>query len=204
MGKVYILTNDSMPGIIKIGITEKESIEDRIKELDNTSIPTPFRFHYAVETENHKEIEKLIHNAFSKFRIRNNREFFAMDPESAVSALKISGAKEIILDNLMIDDAGKFLEEEPKKYMKIFTFSHVKIPFGSELTFTRDENIKCKVISEREVEYEDNRYSLSGLAKYILGKMGYNWKSVQGPMYFTYNGKTLYEIREEIESEEEV
>jgi len=25
MGKVYILTNDSMPGIIKIGVTEQET-----------------------------------------------------------------------------------------------------------------------------------------------------------------------------------
>ncbi len=42
MGIVYILTNDSMPGIIKMGITD-ESIQDRMKSLDNTSIPTPFR-----------------------------------------------------------------------------------------------------------------------------------------------------------------
>ena len=38
-----------------------------------------------------KEIEKLAHDTFSAFRIRENREFFKMDPERAVSALKISG-----------------------------------------------------------------------------------------------------------------
>ena len=203
MGKVYILTNDAMPGIIKIGITEMETIEDRIKSLDNTSVPKPFRFHYAIETEKHKEIENLMHNAFSKFRIRNNREFFEMDPESAVSALKISGATEIKLKNEMIDEKGSIIEEEAIQLKKIFTFSQVNIPVGSEISFTRDENIKCKVISNREVEYEGESYSLSGLAKKLLGNMGYIWKSVQGPMYFKYNEKTLYELRNELESIDE-
>ena len=103
MGKVYILTNDSMPGIIKIGITDQETIEERIKSLDNTSVPKPFRFYFAIESEKYKDIEKLIHNAFSDYRIRNNREFFEMDPERAVAALKISGAPEIKLKNEMID-----------------------------------------------------------------------------------------------------
>jgi hypothetical protein len=203
MGKVYILTNDAMPGIIKIGITEMETIEDRIKSLDNTSLPKPFRFHYAIETEKHKEIEKLMHNAFSKFRIRNNREFFEMDPESAVAALKISGANEIKLKNEMIDEKGIVVEEESIQTKKIFTFSQVNIPIGSEIIFTRDENIVCKVISNREIEFEGETYTLSGLAKKLLNGMGYVWKSVQGPMYFKYNEKTLYELRNELEAIEE-
>ncbi|MDR1072058.1 MAG: GIY-YIG nuclease family protein [Treponema sp.] len=76
MGKVYILTNDSMPGIIKIGIIDQESIEDRIKQLDNTSIPMAFRFYFAIESDRYSDIEKNIHDAFSDFRVRKNREFF--------------------------------------------------------------------------------------------------------------------------------
>ena len=106
MGKVYILTNDAMPGIIKIGITEN-TVEERMKTLDTTSVPMPFRFHFAIESENFKEIEKLMHNAFSYFRIRDNREFFKMDAENAVSALKISGASEIKMNNEMIVEIEK-------------------------------------------------------------------------------------------------
>jgi hypothetical protein len=202
MGKVYILTNDSMPGIIKIGVTEQETIEERIKTLDNTSVPTPFRFYFAIETNNYKEIEKLIHNAFSDYRIRLNREFFEMDPERAVSALKISGAPEIKLNNEMIDEKGVVIKDNiPKKYTKRFSFSFVNIPIGSELIYTRDEDIKCKVVSDNEVEYNGNRYSLSKLADELLTKSGYNWKSVQGPLYFKYNDKTLFELKKEMESE---
>lgn len=204
MGKVYILTNDVMPGIIKIGITDMDTIEERIKSLDNTSVPKPFRFHYAIETEKHKEIEKLMHNAFSKFRIRDNREFFEMDAENAVAALKISGAPEIKRKNEMIDENGIIIEEEQIASRKIVTFSSLKIPLNSELSFTRDENVKCKVISEREVEYEGQKYFLSGLAKKLLNEMGYTWKTVQGSMYFKYNDKTLCEIKNEIEYTDEM
>jgi len=65
-GKVYILTNDVMPGIIKIGITE-QSIEERIKSLDNTSLPLPFRFYYGIETDRFQEIESNLHDAFDNF-----------------------------------------------------------------------------------------------------------------------------------------
>lgn len=203
MGKVYILTNDSMPGIIKIGITDQESIEDRIKSLDNTSVPKPFRFYFAIETEKYKEIEKLMHNAFSDYRIRSNREFFEMDPERAVAALKISNASEIKINNEMIDEEGKVIMDEnlPKGYKKRFSFSYVNIPIGSELTYTRDENIKCKVINDCEIEYNNKKYSLSRLADELLTLSGYNWKGVTGPLYFKYNEKTLSELKKEKESE---
>jgi len=44
---VYILTNQSMPDTIKIGITD--NLERRMRELDKTSTPLPFECYYAVE-----------------------------------------------------------------------------------------------------------------------------------------------------------
>ena len=39
MAIVYILTNESMPDTIKVGITE--NLDRRVRELDNTSTPLP-------------------------------------------------------------------------------------------------------------------------------------------------------------------
>lgn len=205
MGKVYILTNDAMPGIIKIGVTEGK-IEERIRGLDNTSVPLPFRFYYAIETDRYREIESNIHNAFGEYRMRANREFFKMDPERAVSALRISGCPEIKIGNEMIDEKGEIVKEEPgvdKKYKKRFSFAYVNIPIGSTLNFTRDESKKCIVVSDGEVEYNNERYSLSKLAAKFLHELDYEWKTVQGPAFFEFNGKTLYEIKKEKEAETE-
>ena len=88
MPVVYILTNQSMPNTIKIGVTE--NLERRIKELDNTSTPMPFECYYAVEVKDASIIEKKIHEGFDDKRIRQNREFFSVSAEQAKSILQIA------------------------------------------------------------------------------------------------------------------
>jgi len=68
-GVIYILTNPFMPDIFKIGRTER-NVEDRIKQLDTTSMPAPFRCVYAAEVNDVVIIEKRIHKIFSDKRIR--------------------------------------------------------------------------------------------------------------------------------------
>jgi hypothetical protein len=205
MGIVYILTNDSMPGIIKMGITD-ESIQDRMKSLDNTSIPTPFRFYFAIEDDRYKEIEKLVHNTFADYRIRQNREFFKVDPERAVSALKISGGKELKLKDDMINEDGKIVEEKidnPNrgKDTKRFQFEKYGIPIGSELVFVRDEEKKCIVLKNNNVSYNGKEYSISGLAKMLINEMGYNWKTANGPNFFEYNDILVSDIYKKYKEE---
>ena len=84
---VYILTNQSMPDTIKIGITD--NLERRMRELDNTSTPLPFECYYAVEVQDAKVIEKKIHEGLDNSRIRQSREFFNPSPEQAKALLEI-------------------------------------------------------------------------------------------------------------------
>jgi len=44
-----------------------------------------------------------------------------------------------------------------------------KIPVGAELIFSRDENIKAKVVDNHSVEYNGKVTSLSNSAQKILG-----------------------------------
>ena len=48
-----------MSDIIKIGITD--NLSRRLRELDNTSTPLPFECFYAVEVDDARAIEKLLH-----------------------------------------------------------------------------------------------------------------------------------------------
>ena len=57
-----------MPDIFKIGRTER-NVEDRIKPLDTTSMPAPFRCVYAAEVNDVVIVEKRIHKIFIDKRI---------------------------------------------------------------------------------------------------------------------------------------
>jgi hypothetical protein len=59
-GIVYVLINAAMPGLVKIGITET-NVEDRIRTLDNTSVPIPFECFYAAQVTDPLKVEKAIH-----------------------------------------------------------------------------------------------------------------------------------------------
>ncbi len=199
MGKVYIFTNDYMPGVVKIGLTNN-SIEERLRGLDTTGVPAPFRAHYAIECgEHYSNIEKQLHSAYTENRIRNNREFFEVEPENVVRTMKfyieMGLTEEIDVSDEMVDESGnKTVKAKTPKRSGKFSFSEVGIEIGSELFFSRDENIKCIVFSDNTVEYKEKEYSLSSLAVKLLQDMGYKSTNVSGPRYFLYNNTVLSDM----------
>ena len=83
---VYVLSNESMPGTYKIGKTS--NIKTRLKDLDSTSNPTPFKVEILFECEDHDYVEKKMHKIFSDYRVRSNREFFRTNLLSVRKAFK--------------------------------------------------------------------------------------------------------------------
>ena len=77
-GYIYILENDEMPGLYKVGWTER-SADERAKELSGTGLPTPYKVAYSKSTNLTAEIEKTIHKNLDYCRLRSNREFFKAD-----------------------------------------------------------------------------------------------------------------------------
>jgi len=81
-GYVYILTNRSMPGLVKIGRTTR-SPEQRLTELWQTGVPTPFEVYHYVRTPSCVQLEAMCHQALADVRVDEAREFFAARPEVA-------------------------------------------------------------------------------------------------------------------------
>ena len=198
---IYILTNQSMPDTIKIGITD--NLERRIKELDNTSLPLPFECYYAVEVEDASKIEKKIHEGLDDARIRDNREFFNTTPEQAKSILKIAeimGGKDVTPKGDIVETAqDKQALEKSRKIRKRFNFEMINIQPGTILNFVKDTTITCEVHDDRKVKFRDKITSLSDAADIVLREMGYDWSAAQGPIWWSYQGKSLSELRRERE-----
>ena len=89
-GYVYILTNPSFKeDWVKIGKSSRP-VNVRSKELDNTAVPLPFEIFATIRTVKFNEVEKLIHKTIDRLtdlRIRQNREFFNIQPQIALDIL---------------------------------------------------------------------------------------------------------------------
>ncbi|MEI7177097.1 GIY-YIG nuclease family protein [Pectobacterium carotovorum] len=81
-GYIYVLGNESMPGIYKIGMTKHEP-ELRAKEISSTTgVPTPFSVIAAFHSRNPRADERMVHEAFDDCRVNQNREFFSLAGEN--------------------------------------------------------------------------------------------------------------------------
>jgi len=78
IGFIYILENEAMPGLWKIGSSERKNISDRINELYNghSGVPFPFNIVFVGKVKDHKTVEDCIKKQFKRFRVNPKREFF--------------------------------------------------------------------------------------------------------------------------------
>lgn len=86
-GYVYILVNQSMPGMIKIGRTLRDSRE-RARELHTTGVPTPFEVVYEVFVEEHELVEERFKREMDAYKVAHNREFFRLPLRDAIDRLQ--------------------------------------------------------------------------------------------------------------------
>jgi len=196
---IYILINESMPGYVKIGKTST-SLEQRIKELSgSTSVPLPFTCFYACTVKDSAFVEHQLHDAFDNHRVNPRREFFQIAPERVVSALKLAQIEDITPKNDIVEDKeDQKALNEARERRSPFRFDMADIPYGSEIVFSRDENIKAKVIDNRFIELNGEKTRLSISAQKLLG---YDY-GVAGTDYWMYEGETLDERRRRIGNEE--
>jgi hypothetical protein len=82
-GFVYILSNPSMPDLVKIGKTTASPIQ-RMQELHSTGVPTPFELEFAAEVTDCHASERSAHDALAKHRVSTNREFFRVSVRRAI------------------------------------------------------------------------------------------------------------------------
>jgi T5orf172 domain len=201
---VYILTNEAMPDLVKIGVTSRDNINPRVAELSQPAgVPLPFKCHFAGEVDDEIGVEKLIHQVFAEYRINPKREFFRIAPEKAVLALKLAKAKDVTPNHEpILDKAESDAAEAEQKRRSRTKLSALGILPGTVLTFTRDPNITCEVIEGNKVEYEGQSMAPSVAAKYALEKLGQPAIAANGYEFWMVGDKTIWEIRMEKENPE--
>ena len=87
-GYIYCFSNSSMPGILKVGMTERMP-EIRLSEAnasDTWRPPTPYKIEFAKKVSNPSQKEKTLHTLLEQYteRIHPRREFFRVSQEEVL------------------------------------------------------------------------------------------------------------------------
>lgn len=199
-GIIYVLTNEWMPGLVKIGKT-KNSVDDRKNQLYSTGVPTQFECEYAVKVNNYEEVEKRILSAFQKYRVNIKREFFKIEADDVIAVLKafeLVGGSDVT--NVINKDLKKNVSQEEvasiegyhkRQSLPNFNFIEMGIMVGERLDFKdQEKGISVIVKGERIVEYNGEEMSLTKATKSILD----NPSPVSPTLYWLYKGKKLRNI----------
>ena len=88
---VYILENETLPGLLKIGYT-KSTPDERAKQISNaTGVPLPYKVAWAFRCCNGELLEGEVHHALRKYRVNNQREFFQIGLDEAKQTIESIG-----------------------------------------------------------------------------------------------------------------
>lgn len=213
-GYIYVLTNPSFPDYIKIGYAK--DVENRLQQLNRSEcIPYAFRIYatYEVEEElSDKKVHSIIDTlnptlrAIEQFNGKTKkREFYQMDAEDAYALLQNIAAISGTRDRLhKISPTGEEIEDEKQaeevrtervERRSPFSFRKCQIPDGSELYYYSNPEIKAVVKDERTILFNGTVTSLSASAQMIENLN----HSVQGTIYWCYQGETLKDRRNRME-----
>ena len=217
-GYVYILTNPSFrEDWVKIGKSSRP-VDVRSKELDNTAVPLPFEIYATLKTSKYDKVEKQIHKQIDRLtdlRIRQNREFFNIAPSVALDIMRdiadlledaelavyvegkpiVSSSKD---EDKKINAANEYRKR--KKSKPAFKFHMVGLNVGDIIIFDA-LNLPIKVASDDKIEYEGRLWSLSAFtAEFLPEEMRTPSGAYQGPKYFSYKGKSMWQMRLEGET----
>ena len=211
---MYIGTNKSFPGLVKIGYAA--DVEKMLERLyQDMMTPYPYQVYATFENPPHyagnglrRIIEKLrpeLKTDDGEQGSLHDRGFYAITPQEAYQLLEdiaeISGTAEFLHRNPEYeeDKLPEIVQTQGDikqgKRRKKFLFSMIGLRYGDEIQFKGDPGRTFRVMNDQAVEYNGKAYSLSALAKELTGKAA----GPQGTLYFTYRGETLDHMRRRME-----
>lgn len=86
---LYLLSNPSMPDLVKIGMTRNEP-DERLQQLFSTGVPQPFVLEFCAIVNDGLQAERLAHDGLSSYRLSSSREFFRIDVIKAIEITKLA------------------------------------------------------------------------------------------------------------------
>ena len=207
---LYCFSNESMPGILKVGMTERTPVI-RLNEANSSDTwrpPTPYKIEFAKKVLNPKQKETTLHILLSQYtkRINPKREFFRVSTEEVKTFF------DLIDGDLWVKEDPEEEEEEEEEEDNQSTILNSPVVKCRDMSicFTNGQRIRHTIginktwigiydSSKNGIIYDTNFYkSLSGFAEmhYSIDrtdrvKSANGWKEceceINGKWISTYN-----------------
>ena len=84
-GWIYVVTNQAIPGLVKIGYTTRVDIEQRLREFNQAGLPYPYEAAYTAWVNEPRWVEGEVHSLLEGHR--ENKEWFRCSVEVAKKAI---------------------------------------------------------------------------------------------------------------------
>lgn len=203
MGYVYMMTNPDWPDLVKIGYAD--DVNRRCAQL-NTAVPRPYSVYATYEVERRlsdTQVHRMIETIHPGLRIRRENgaptEFFEMNAQRAYRFFKalaqLSGSEDklrLVARRPTVRGGGR------RRVNPDTSLAKLGILPGETLKYKGDPAIVCTVCGDKKVSYQGAEYSMTGLARKLRRELaGVNRPSIQGPLWFLYQGRTIAQMWQE-------
>lgn len=158
VGYIYILTNEAFhkSNWVKIGYTV--NLEQRLKSLYNTSVPTPFEVYATYEVPDSagiadKSLHRLIQKLNPELRLSENREFFEIEPWDAYDILEAMAQIHGRTDKLKQYKQNAFYKDPEKTNESIIYSVENLFPVNTNIgnLYTKLKNILLEMYPELRI-----------------------------------------------------
>ncbi len=146
------MSNPAFPNLIKIGKSKKDPTTDRVKGLNQTGVPEPFKVEYYAFVQDEDYLEKVLHHKFIEKRPNKNREFFELECVTAIDAVR-----KLLLDKAAIKYEEVFfvtkeqLELERRKRLQIEQDEIKKREYEQIIAKQKAEELKRSQVSAQNI-----------------------------------------------------
>lgn len=207
-GYIYILTNPSFrEDWIKVVITDKQ-LSDQYEEYNSNAMPVPTRIQATITLPSPEMAETLMKKFTHQLSLMNclcNNRFYNITLHYALQLFRmiIADSKDVTITEIaQPNDAPTEIISnisKPKNTWMAFPFLRdLDIPIGSKLMFTPSQ-IEVVTASDHTIIWNDMEYTLMEFAMiYLPINQPQNIAHSNPDNVFSYNGKTLGELRCEI------
>lgn len=165
-GWIYVISNKSMPGLVKVGYSSKDP-EERAQELDHTGTPQPYVVEYDILIEGELyQIEQHIHRNLSSYS--EGKEWFRCTPEQAVTAIRQ------VAKNIAIAESFKKADREKAERLE----REREIEIARQTERRRKEGELLKKEEEITQKYKDlfkANFSKPGVGSFFMYWLGFSF-----------------------------